>query len=94
VDANVVKAESKQRRSDKRKRQDEHRNAQFCKASWSEAGPRGHQSGINQPMTEKENRLDEEDGKNRPGFQTGSPSNHDCMNRQTTRMEFALLRMK
>ena len=50
-------------------------------ASGSEAGPEGNPGEKNEPVSEKENALDDADCHGWPGFQAGSPSFHDCMSR-------------
>jgi hypothetical protein len=73
VNGKVGEAKGKQRRSDKTEGENEHRHAQIGDRRGRETGAKGNPGGKDQPMAKKENDLDEEDGKDWPGFQTGSP---------------------
>ncbi|MGB0073238.1 MAG: hypothetical protein WBP71_09850 [Terracidiphilus sp.] len=79
VDGKIGESKRNQRGRDEGERQNKHGDSQIGDGCGRQAGPKGNAGGINQPMAEKKNALDEENGEDWPGFQTGSPCIHDCM---------------
>ena len=67
-DDGIGKAEREQRGENKTECQNEQCDTQLGHGG-SEAGTEGNEGGINEPMRQKKDGLDDEDGNDWPGFQ-------------------------